>query len=99
MAERAATGQLAVPPWHPQSSVTLEGEAKNEPDPLLQPLLRDPEKVGWQCIVEYPRKNDEPGGNGKCGRMDNSDRDSDQRGRQPGPQSFTSKFSWRNWDR
>ncbi|XP_045629471.1 inactive serine/threonine-protein kinase TEX14 [Ursus americanus] len=90
MAERAATGQLAVPPWHPQSSVTLEGEAKNEPDPLLQPLLRDPEKVGWQCIVEYPRKNDEPGGYGKCGRMDNSDRDSDQRGRQPGPQSFTS---------
>nr|XP_054366880.1 inactive serine/threonine-protein kinase TEX14 [Mirounga angustirostris] len=90
MAERAATGQLVVPPWHPQSSVTSEGEAKNVPDTLLQPLLRDPEKVGWQCIVEYPRKNDEPGGNGKCDKMDNSDCDSDQHGRQPGPQSCTS---------
>ncbi|XP_030877775.1 inactive serine/threonine-protein kinase TEX14 [Leptonychotes weddellii] len=90
MAERAATGQLVVPPWHPQSSVTSEGEAKNVPDPLLQPLLRDPEKVGWQCIVEYPRKNDEPGGNGKCDKMDNSDCDSDQHGRQPGPRSCTS---------
>ncbi|XP_021559776.1 inactive serine/threonine-protein kinase TEX14 isoform X2 [Neomonachus schauinslandi] len=86
MAERAATGQLVVPPWHPQSSVTSEGEAKNVPDPLL----RDPEKVGWQCIVEYPRKNDEPGGNGKCDEMDNSDCDSDQHGRQPGPRTCTS---------
>lgn len=99
MAERAAAGQLVVPPWRPQSSVTSEGEAKNVPDPLPQSLLRDPEKVGWQCIVEYPRKNDEPGGDGKCDKMDNSDCDSDQHGRQPGPRSCTSKFSWRNWDR
>uniref|UniRef100_A0A8C7B1M5 Inactive serine/threonine-protein kinase TEX14 n=1 Tax=Neovison vison TaxID=452646 RepID=A0A8C7B1M5_NEOVI len=89
MAERVATGQLAVPPWHPQSSVSLEDEAKNEPDLLLQPLLRDPEKVGWQCTVEYPRKNEESGGNGKCDKMDNSDCDSNQHGRQHGPQSFT----------
>ncbi|XP_047562961.1 inactive serine/threonine-protein kinase TEX14 isoform X5 [Lutra lutra] len=89
MAERVATGQLAVPPWHPQSSVTLEDEAKNEPDLLLQPLLRDTEKVGWQCTVEYPRKNEESGGNGKCDKMDNSDCDSNQHGRQHGPRSFT----------
>ncbi|XP_038533041.1 inactive serine/threonine-protein kinase TEX14 isoform X7 [Canis lupus familiaris] len=90
MAERAATGQLMVPPWHPQSSMTLEGEAKNEPDSLLQLPMRDPEKLGWQCTVEYPRKNDEPGGNGKCDKMDNGDCDRDQHGRQPGPQSYIS---------
>lgn len=33
MAEKAATGQLVVPPWCPCSSVTLEAEA----DSLLQP--------------------------------------------------------------
>lgn len=98
MAERAATGQLAVPPWHPQSSATLEDEAKDEPDSLLQPPLGDPEKVGWQCTVEYPRENDESRENGKCNKMGNSDCDSDQYGKQPGPQSFNSKCSWRNWD-
>uniref|UniRef100_A0A667HJL7 Inactive serine/threonine-protein kinase TEX14 n=1 Tax=Lynx canadensis TaxID=61383 RepID=A0A667HJL7_LYNCA len=81
MAERAATGQLAVPPWHPQSSTTLEDEAKDEPDSLLQPPLGDPEKVGWQCTVEYPRENDESRENGKCNKMGNSDCDSDQYGK------------------
>ncbi|XP_047688482.1 inactive serine/threonine-protein kinase TEX14 isoform X9 [Prionailurus viverrinus] len=90
MAERAATGQLAVPPWHPQSSATLEDEADDEPDSLLQPPLGDPEKVGWQCTVEYPRENDESRENGKCNKMGNSDCDSDQYGKQPGPQSFNS---------
>ncbi|XP_057357266.1 inactive serine/threonine-protein kinase TEX14 [Manis pentadactyla] len=83
MAEKAATGQLAVPPWHPRSSVTLEAEA----DSLLP--IRDPENVDWQRAVEYPRKNDEPEGDGKCYKMGNSDCDGDQHGRQPGPQSFT----------
>ncbi|XP_042771209.1 inactive serine/threonine-protein kinase TEX14 isoform X2 [Panthera leo] len=90
MAERAATGQLAVPPWHPQSSAALEDEVKDEPDSLLQPPLGDPEKVGWQCTVEYPRENDESRENGKCNKMGNSDCDSDQHGKQPGPQSFNS---------
>uniref|UniRef100_A0A673UYC2 Inactive serine/threonine-protein kinase TEX14 n=1 Tax=Suricata suricatta TaxID=37032 RepID=A0A673UYC2_SURSU len=88
MAERAATGQLAVPPWHPQSRTTLEDEAKDEPDSLLQPPPGDPEKVGWRCTVEYPRKNDDPEENGKCDTTGNHDCDSDQHGRQPGPQSF-----------
>ncbi|KAK2509996.1 hypothetical protein MC885_014992 [Smutsia gigantea] len=95
MAEKAATGQLAVPPWHPRSSVTLEAEA----DSLLQPPIRDPENVDWQRAVEYPRKNGEPGGDGKCDKMGNSDCDGDQHGRQPGPRSFTSKFSWKNQGR
>uniref|UniRef100_A0A8C9CUS2 Inactive serine/threonine-protein kinase TEX14 n=1 Tax=Phocoena sinus TaxID=42100 RepID=A0A8C9CUS2_PHOSS len=89
MAEKAATGQLAVPPWHPQSSVTLENEAENRPGPLLQPPIRVPEHVDWQQAVEHPKKNDEPGGNGKCDKTDSSDRNSDQHGRQPGPRSFT----------
>ncbi|XP_060146814.1 inactive serine/threonine-protein kinase TEX14 isoform X5 [Globicephala melas] len=89
MAEKAATGQLAVPPWHPQSSVTLENEAENRPDPLLQPPIKVPEHVDWQQAVEHPKKNDEPGGNGKCDKTDSSDRSSDQHGRQPGPRSFS----------
>ncbi|XP_026943012.1 inactive serine/threonine-protein kinase TEX14 isoform X11 [Sagmatias obliquidens] len=89
MAEKAATGQLAVPPWHPQSSVTLENEAENRPDPLLQPPIKVPEHVDWQQAIEHPKKNDEPGGNGKCDKTDSSDRSSDQHGRQPGPRSFT----------
>nr|KAF6459333.1 testis expressed 14, intercellular bridge forming factor [Rousettus aegyptiacus] len=79
MAEKAATGQLAVPPWHPQSSLTLENEAENKPDSLLQPI-RDAENVDWQRVIEYPRRNDEPGRNGKCDRLDSSDRDNDQHG-------------------
>nr|XP_030737595.1 inactive serine/threonine-protein kinase TEX14 isoform X11 [Globicephala melas] len=93
MAEKAATGQLAVPPWHPQSSVTSENEAENRPDPLLQPPIKVPEHVDWQQAVEHPKKNDEPGGNGKCDKTDSSDRSSDrssdQHGRQPGPRSFS----------
>ncbi|XP_057571786.1 inactive serine/threonine-protein kinase TEX14 isoform X3 [Hippopotamus amphibius kiboko] len=87
MAEKAATGQLVVPPWHPQSSVTLENETENEPDPLLQLPARIPEHVDWQRAVEYPKKNHEPGGSGKT---DSSDHNSDQHGRQPGPQSSPS---------
>uniref|UniRef100_A0A8C3X3P5 Inactive serine/threonine-protein kinase TEX14 n=1 Tax=Catagonus wagneri TaxID=51154 RepID=A0A8C3X3P5_9CETA len=84
MAEKAATGQLAVPPWHHQSTDTLENEPENEPDPLLQPPTRVPELVDWWRAVEYPKKNDEPGGNGKCDKRDNSDHSSGQHGRQPG---------------
>nr|XP_003929148.1 inactive serine/threonine-protein kinase TEX14 isoform X1 [Saimiri boliviensis boliviensis] len=90
MAEKAATGQLTVSPWHPQSSLTLESEAENEPDALLQPPIRSPENMDWQRVIEYHRENDEPRGNGKFDKMGNSDCDSDQHGRQPGPQSFTS---------
>ncbi|KAM9596841.1 inactive serine/threonine-protein kinase TEX14 [Trichechus inunguis] len=86
MAERAAAGQLTVPPWHPQSGVALESEAGKEPDPLLQPPTRNPEGVDWQQVVEYPRENDKPGGNSKCDKTDKSD----QPGEQPGPRSFTS---------
>ncbi|KAM5215995.1 inactive serine/threonine-protein kinase TEX14 isoform 1-T1 [Hipposideros larvatus] len=90
MAEKAATGQLAVPPWHPQSRLTSEKEAENKPDPLLQPPVRDPENMDCHRVVEYRRKNDKPRGNDKCDKTDNSDRDNDQPGRQPGPGSFTS---------
>ncbi|XP_070251427.1 inactive serine/threonine-protein kinase TEX14 [Myotis yumanensis] len=85
MAEKAAAGLLAVPPWHPQSSSTLENEAEaeNEPDPLLQPPIRDPENVTWRRVVEYSREN-APGGNGKRDKTDNGDHEDDQRGRQPG---------------
>ncbi|ELK35916.1 Testis-expressed protein 14 [Myotis davidii] len=85
MAEKAAAGQLAVPPWHPQSSSTLENEAEaeNEPDPLLQPPVRDPENVTWRRVVEYSREN-APGGNGKRDKTDSGDHEDDQRGRQPG---------------
>nr|XP_019591886.1 PREDICTED: inactive serine/threonine-protein kinase TEX14 isoform X2 [Rhinolophus sinicus] len=57
MAEKAATGQLAVPPWHPQRSLTLENEAENEPDPLPQPPIRAPENMDCHRVTEYPRKN------------------------------------------
>lgn len=98
MAEKAAAGQLAVPPWHPQSGSTLENEAEadNEPAPLLQPPTRDPENVPWRRVVEYSRENT-PGGNGKRDKTDGGDHEDDQHGRQPG--SFPSKFSWRNWGR
>lgn len=96
MAEKAATGQLAVPSWHPQSSSTLENEAENEPDPLLQPPIRDPKNVTWRRVGEHSREN-APGGNGKRDKTDSDDREDDQHGRQPG--SFPSKFSWRTWDR
>lgn len=99
MAEKAATGQLTVPPWHPQSNLALENEAENEPDPLLQLPIRDPENVTWRHVVGYPRKNDEPGNNDKCDKTDNGDHDNDQYGSQRGPGSFTSKFSGRNWNR
>lgn len=96
IAEKAATGQLAVPPWHPRSGLTLENEAGNEPDPLLQPRIMEPENVDWQQVAEYPRKNDEPGGSVKFDKTDHSDHDSDQHGRQSGPRSFTGKFTWKN---
>ncbi|XP_045692881.1 inactive serine/threonine-protein kinase TEX14 isoform X3 [Phyllostomus hastatus] len=90
MAEKAATGQLTVPHWHPQSNLALENEAENEPDPLLQPPIRDPENVTLRHVVGYPRKSDEPGGNDKCDKTDNSDHDNDPHGSQRGPGSFTS---------
>ncbi|XP_036926083.1 inactive serine/threonine-protein kinase TEX14 [Sturnira hondurensis] len=90
MAEKAATGQLTVPPWHPQSNLALENEAENEPDPLLQPPIRDPENVTQRRVLGYPRKNDEPGGNDKCDKTDNGDLDNDLHGSQRGPGSFTS---------
>ncbi|XP_012503893.1 PREDICTED: inactive serine/threonine-protein kinase TEX14 isoform X2 [Propithecus coquereli] len=90
MAEKAATGQLTVPPWHPQSSLTSESEAENEPHPLLPPPIRGSENTDWQQVVEYRREVDDPGGNGKFDKVDNSDGDRDQCGRQPGPPSFTS---------
>ncbi|KAK1331317.1 hypothetical protein QTO34_009269 [Cnephaeus nilssonii] len=83
MAEKAATGQLAVPSWHPQSSSTLENEAENEPDPLLQPPIRDPKNVTWRRVGEHSREN-APGGNGKRDKTDSDDREDDQHGRQPG---------------
>ncbi|XP_025217387.1 inactive serine/threonine-protein kinase TEX14 isoform X4 [Theropithecus gelada] len=90
MAEKAATGQLTVPPWHPQSSLTLESEAENEPDALLQPPIGSPENTDWQRVIEYHRENDEPRGNVKFDNMGNNDCDSDQHDRQPRPGSFTS---------
>ncbi|XP_058139882.1 inactive serine/threonine-protein kinase TEX14 isoform X2 [Dasypus novemcinctus] len=93
MAEKTATGQLMVPPWHPQSSLTSESEAENElendPDPLPQPPVRDLEIVDWQRAVEYPRENDEPGRIGKCDKMNNTDCDCDQHSEHLGPGSFT----------
>ncbi|KAB0367560.1 hypothetical protein FD755_020884 [Muntiacus reevesi] len=85
MAAKAATGQLTVPPWHPRSGVALDSEAEHEPDPLPQLPMRISEHVDWQQAAEYLKKSDEPGGN-KCGQTDSSD----QRGRQSGPQRFTS---------
>uniref|UniRef100_A0A2K6CZ66 Testis expressed 14, intercellular bridge forming factor n=1 Tax=Macaca nemestrina TaxID=9545 RepID=A0A2K6CZ66_MACNE len=89
MAEKAATGQLTVPPWHPQSSLTLESEAENEPDALLQPPIGSPENTDWQRVIEYHRENDEPRGNAKFDNTGNNDCDSDQHDRQPRPGSFT----------
>ncbi|KAB1265398.1 Inactive serine/threonine-protein kinase TEX14 [Camelus dromedarius] len=74
MAEKAASGQLAVLPWSPQNSLTLENEAENEPAPLLQPPSRVSEHVDWQRAIQYPKKSDAPGGNEKCDITDDSDR-------------------------
>uniref|UniRef100_A0A8D2CYZ1 Inactive serine/threonine-protein kinase TEX14 n=1 Tax=Sciurus vulgaris TaxID=55149 RepID=A0A8D2CYZ1_SCIVU len=84
MAEKAATGQLTIPPWHPQSSLTLNSESENEPAPLLQPSVL--QNMDWK----YHRENDKPGGNVTFGKMDNSDYDSDKHSKQPEPQRFTS---------
>nr|KAF6301218.1 testis expressed 14, intercellular bridge forming factor [Pipistrellus kuhlii] len=83
MAEKAATGQLAVPPWHPQSSSTFENKAENKPDPLLQPSIRDPKNVTWRRAGENSREN-APGGNGKRDKTDSGNREDNQHGRQPG---------------
>lgn len=95
IAEKAATGQLTVPPWHPQS-LTLECGAESKPDPLLQPPTRGPENRNLQRVVDYYREPDEPGGTGKFNRLINSG--CDQHGRQTGPCSFTSKFARGNGD-
>ncbi|XP_058532057.1 inactive serine/threonine-protein kinase TEX14 [Ochotona princeps] len=86
IAEKAATGQLTVPPWHPQS-LTLECGAESKPDPLPQPPLRGPENMNSQRVVDYHREPDKPGGFGKFNKLNN--RDCDQHGRQTGPCSFT----------
>ncbi|MBZ3889444.1 Inactive serine/threonine-protein kinase TEX14 [Sciurus carolinensis] len=86
MAEKAATGQLTIPPWHPQSSLTLNSESENEPAPLLPPSVKDLQNMDWK----YHRENDKPGGNVTFGKMDNSDYDSDKHSKQPEPQRFTS---------
>ncbi|XP_077021048.1 inactive serine/threonine-protein kinase TEX14 isoform X3 [Tamandua tetradactyla] len=89
MAEKAATGQLTVPPWHHQSDLTSECEAENEPSPLPQHSFTDPENTNWQRAVEYPRENDEPGRNSKCDKTNNSDCDFDQHSGQLRPGSLT----------
>ncbi|XP_048644192.1 inactive serine/threonine-protein kinase TEX14 [Marmota marmota marmota] len=90
MAEKVATGQLTVPPWHPQSSLTLNSEAENQPAPLMQPPVKGPQNMDWKQVVVYHRENDETGGNVKFGKMDSSGCDSDKHGKQPEPQRFTS---------
>lgn len=99
MAEKAATGQLTVPPWHPQTSLTLRSETEYEPGPLPQSPVKDPHNMDWKQVVEDHRENEEPGGNVKFGKMDNHDCDSDKHSKQLEPQRFTSKFSWGNWVR
>ncbi|XP_042639230.1 inactive serine/threonine-protein kinase TEX14 [Orycteropus afer afer] len=86
MAEKAAAGQLTVPPWHPQSSWASEGEAESQPLSLLQPPAQDLENVDWQQALECPGENDKPGRNSKRDKTDNTG----QPGGQPGPRSFTS---------
>ncbi|EHB01901.1 Testis-expressed protein 14 [Heterocephalus glaber] len=90
-AEKAASGELPVLPWHPQSSSTSKSEAVHWSRPLLQPPARGPKNMDWQRTVEFHREKEEPGGNDvKWGKMDNCDHDGEKCGRQPGPQSFTS---------
>ncbi|XP_021104393.1 inactive serine/threonine-protein kinase TEX14 [Heterocephalus glaber] len=90
-AEKAASGELPVLPWHPQSSSTSKSEAVHGSRPLLQPPARGPKNMDWQRTVEFHREKEEPGGNDvKWGKMDNCDHDGEKCGRQPGPQSFTS---------
>ncbi|XP_055983574.1 inactive serine/threonine-protein kinase TEX14 [Sorex fumeus] len=86
MAEKAATGQLVAPPWHPQISLNLEIENENEPDPLPQPPVRDLEKADCQPAFECPRKS----GNGKCDKTDSNDPNSDWHGGRPGPGNLAS---------
>ncbi|KAG3269367.1 testis expressed 14, intercellular bridge forming factor [Ictidomys tridecemlineatus] len=90
MAEKAATGQLTVPPWHPQSSLTLNSEAENQPAPLMQPPVKGSQNMDWKQVVVYHRENGEPGGNVKFEKMDSSGCDSDKHSKQPEPQRFTS---------
>ncbi|XP_023558938.1 inactive serine/threonine-protein kinase TEX14 [Octodon degus] len=88
-AEKAASGELPVLPWHPQSSLTLKSRAVHGSSPLLQPLARGPENMDWQQSVEFHREKEEPAGNDvKLGKVDNCDHDIEEPGRQPGPQSF-----------
>ncbi|XP_054545688.1 inactive serine/threonine-protein kinase TEX14 isoform X3 [Talpa occidentalis] len=87
MAEKAATGQLVVPPWHSHSCLTVENEAENKLNPLPLLPIKDPENADWQPAIDYPRKNDE---NAKYDKKDNSDHNSDQNGRQFGSRSLFS---------
>ncbi|XP_033618837.1 inactive serine/threonine-protein kinase TEX14 isoform X3 [Fukomys damarensis] len=90
-AEKAASGELPVLPWHPQSSSILKSEVAHGSSPLLQPPTRGPENMDWQRGVQFRREKEEPGGNDvKLRKVDNCDHDSEKCGRQPGPQNFTS---------
>jgi inactive serine/threonine-protein kinase TEX14 len=92
MAEKAVSGQLLLPPWNPQSSAPFESKVENESTPLPRPPIRGPESTEWQHILEYQRENDEPKGNTKFGKMDNSDCDKNKHSRWTGLQRFTGKF-------
>ncbi|XP_011247629.1 inactive serine/threonine-protein kinase TEX14 isoform X1 [Mus musculus] len=89
MAEKAVSGQLLLPPWNPQSSAPFESKVENESTPLPRPPIRGPESTEWQHILEYQRENDEPKGNTKFGKMDNSDCDKNKHSRWTGLQRFT----------
>ncbi|XP_029423956.1 inactive serine/threonine-protein kinase TEX14 [Nannospalax galili] len=91
MAEKAVSGKLPVSPWNSQNSLPLNHEVENETALLPQPPVRGPENIDWQHVVDYHRENEEPEGNMKFGKMDNSDYNRDKhRRRQPSLQSFTS---------
>ncbi|GAB1296631.1 Inactive serine/threonine-protein kinase TEX14 [Apodemus speciosus] len=90
MAEKAVSGQLLIPPWNPQSSLPLESKVESESTPLPRPPARGPESTEWQHILEYQRENDEPQGNTKFGKMDNSDCDKNKHSRWTGLPHFPS---------
>ncbi|KAL1764276.1 inactive serine serine/threonine-protein kinase TEX14 isoform X1 [Sigmodon hispidus] len=95
MAEKAVSGQLLVPPWNSPSSLPFESKVENGATALPRPPVRGPESTYWQHIVEYQRGTDEPEGNMKFAKMDNSDCDKNKHCRQTGLQSFTNLKSHR----
>nr|XP_023420751.1 inactive serine/threonine-protein kinase TEX14 [Cavia porcellus] len=88
-AEKAASGELPVLPWHPQSSLTLKSEAVCKSGPLLQPPARGPETMGWQQGIEFHKEKEETEGyDVSLVKVDSCSHNSENCGRQPGPQSF-----------